>query len=123
MIALSIVAPNGTRIARGAKTLEVRSWQPAELPLRDLLIVENALFLSEDLPEDPEGRAVALVDVVAVHPWRPDEVQAACSSGWQPGYWAWVLENVRVLEPQATVPAKRKLYEIDPASKMPPGNG
>lgn len=33
--ALSIVAPSGQRIAQGMKTLEVRSWQPEQLPLKD----------------------------------------------------------------------------------------
>lgn len=31
--ALSIVAPNGVRIAQGLKTLEVRSWKPDVRPL------------------------------------------------------------------------------------------
>jgi hypothetical protein len=113
-VALSIVAPNGTRIAEGRKTLEVRSWQPDTVPLRDLVIVENDTRLSDDRPEDPEGRAVALVDVLEVHPWRPDEVKAACSSGWRPGYFAWVLGNVRVLPPGPAVPARLGLYTIDP---------
>jgi hypothetical protein len=39
--ALSIVAPNGGRIAQGLKTLEIRSWQPEYLPLKNLVIVEN----------------------------------------------------------------------------------
>jgi len=61
-LALSVVAPNGTRIAQGVKTLEVRSWVPTELPLKDLLIVENQNFLINDGDEE-EGIAVALVDV------------------------------------------------------------
>ncbi|CAI3140797.1 hypothetical protein ACIN5162_0431 [Acinetobacter baumannii OIFC0162] len=47
-LALSVVAPNGTRIAQGIKTLEVRSWVPAQLPLKDLFIVENQNFLIND---------------------------------------------------------------------------
>ncbi|TLT95673.1 ASCH domain-containing protein [Acinetobacter baumannii] len=43
-LALSVVAPNGTRIAQRIKTLEVRSWVPAQLPLKDLFIVENQNF-------------------------------------------------------------------------------
>ncbi|MCA9787149.1 MAG: hypothetical protein KC488_11390, partial [Candidatus Cloacimonetes bacterium] len=69
--------------------------------------------------EDPEGRAVALVDVVAVHPWRPDEVQAACSRGWQPGYWAWVLENVRAIESPRLVVARRGVYRVDEVTPSP----
>nr|WP_287705722.1 ASCH domain-containing protein [Halomonas sp.] len=48
MLALSIVSPHGSNIASGKKTLEVRSWRPESLPIRDLLIVENSHFLSAD---------------------------------------------------------------------------
>lgn len=111
--ALSIVAPHGSNIAAGKKTLEVRSWRPESLPIRDLLIVENANFLSADSPVDPDGTAVAIVDVEEVHEWQPSEVEAACSSGWVPGYWAWSLSNVRPVTNGATLPAKRKLYEVE----------
>ncbi|MBR7736260.1 ASCH domain-containing protein [Acinetobacter nosocomialis] len=47
-LALSVVAPNGTYIAQGIKTFEVLSWVPTELPLKDLLIVENKNFLIND---------------------------------------------------------------------------
>ncbi|CDG76858.1 ASCH domain-containing protein [Acinetobacter nosocomialis] len=47
-LALSVVAPNGIYIAQGVKTLEVRSWVPTELPLKDLLIVKNKNFLMND---------------------------------------------------------------------------
>lgn len=56
-LALSIVTPNGTRIAEGIKTLEVRSWVPTKLPIKDLLIVENQKFLVKDTDEE-EGVAV-----------------------------------------------------------------
>ena len=113
MLALSIVTPHGTNIASGKKTLEVRSWCPPTLPVRDLLIVENTVFLSRDMPCDPDGRVVAIVDIEEVREWRSDEVTAACSSGWEPGYWAWSLSNVRLIKNDLVVPAKRKLYDVD----------
>jgi hypothetical protein len=48
MKALSIVTPSGTRIAIGAKTLEIRRWAPDLRADEDLLIVENTRFLRED---------------------------------------------------------------------------
>ncbi len=45
---LSVVAPNGTRIDQRIKTLEVSSWVPAQLPLKDLFIVEKKNFLNND---------------------------------------------------------------------------
>ena len=113
MLALSIVSPGGRRIASGNKTIEVRSWHPGELPLRNLLIVENSVYLSSEHPEDPNGRAVALVDVIGVHNWHESEVEAACSSGWQDGYLAWVLANVRPLVGSEVVPARLRLYEVE----------
>ncbi|CAI3135929.1 hypothetical protein MWMV18_MWMV18_00979 [Acinetobacter calcoaceticus] len=56
-LALSIVAPNGTRIAEGIKTLEVRSWVTTKLPIKDLLIVENQNYLVKDTDEE-QGVAV-----------------------------------------------------------------
>lgn len=110
-LALLIVTPNGTRITEGVKTLEVRSWVPTELPLKDLLIVENQNFLLKDTDEE-EGIAVALVDVDSIHTWRNDEVKPACASAWSEGYFAWVLSNVRPLKQPLKVSAKRKIYKV-----------
>lgn len=110
--ALSIVAPSGQRIAQGMKTLEVRSWQPEQLPLKDLLIVENKIFLNHDADEEL-GVAVALVDVESVHVWQPNEVEAACASYWAEGYFAWQLSNIRPIKDKIEVPAKRKIYLIE----------
>lgn len=113
MLALSIVSPHGLNIASGQKTLEIRSWRPESLPIRDLLIVEHSEFLSVDNPIDPNGKAVAIVDIEEIHEWQSSEVAEACSSGWKPGYWAWSLSNVRPIVTEQFVPAKRKLYEVD----------
>jgi hypothetical protein len=110
--ALSIVAPNATRIAQGLKTIEVRSWCPDQLPIKDLVIVENANFLSQNFPVET-GRAVAMVDVEHVSRWQPDQVQAACASAWSEGYYAWQLSHVRVLTTPFETLAKRKIYFID----------
>lgn len=110
--ALSIVTPAGQRIAKGIKTLEIRSWRPAQLPLKNLLIVENQNYLSEDGNEEP-GIAVALVDIESVHDWREDEVEAATASYWAAGYYAWVIGNVRPLKQPIEVMAKRKIYQIN----------
>lgn len=110
-LALSIVTPNGTRIAEGVKILEVRSWMPTQLPVKDLLIVENQNFLVKDIEE--EGVAVALVDVDSVHAWRNDEVKLACASAWSEGYFAWVLSNVRPIKQPVKILAKRKIYQVE----------
>ncbi|WP_422289608.1 ASCH domain-containing protein [Hydrogenophaga sp.] len=112
-VALSIVSPHGGNIASGRKTIEVRSWSPSFLPLKDLLIVENEHFLTQEGQIDPHGNAVALVDVVSVEPWVVAQVDAACSCGWEPGYFAWRLENIRPLVPAQPAIAARKLYKVE----------
>lgn len=113
LLALSVVAPSGKNIATGRKTVEVRSWQPqVELPLRGLAIVENQVYLSEAVPEDQDGVLVAIVDVVSVKPWQPQQVDPACATKWEPGYFAWELANVRPVSSSNPVAAKRGLYDI-----------
>lgn len=113
MLALSIVAPNGSNIATGRKTLEIRSWQPPSLPLRDLLIVENRIFLTGEDEVDPDGIAVALVDVDEVHAWLPSELAAAGATTWKAGLWAWHVTHVRPVSGTFRLAARRKLYEIE----------
>ncbi len=48
MKCLSIVYPNGTKIAKGKKTIEVRSWMPSIESGEDLLIVENQKYLNNE---------------------------------------------------------------------------
>jgi len=113
ILALSIVAPHGTNIANHLKTLEIRSWRPERLPLRNLLIVENDIFLTKEDQIDLNGRGVALIDIEEVHAWHPSEVQAACSTKWQPGFWAWSITNIRPIQPPINMIAKRKIYKIE----------
>ena len=112
-LALSIVAPNGANIAAGRKVLEYGSWLPGPLPLRNLLIVENRIFLTGEDPVDTDGTAVAVVDIVDVHAWRASELEAACASKWTPGLWAWRVANVRPIGGAIRVVARRKLYEVE----------
>lgn len=110
--ALSILKPNGMKIAQGIKTLEIRAWKPEYLPLKDLLIVENNRYLTQKEDEDI-GQAIALVDIESVHAWRIDEFEAACASYWADGYWAWVICNVRPISQPFSMIAKRKIYFIE----------
>lgn len=112
LAALSVVAPWGVRIARGIKTVEVRRWRPASLPLENLLIVENNRYLRRDGEIDPAGRAVAVVAIREVHNWRPDEVEAACASSYEAGWLAWTIEDVRPIEAPIVVTAARGIYEV-----------
>ena len=116
MKTLSIVSPNGSRIASGQKSLEIRRWIP-DTPLTDLLIVENRHFLTNQLEEE-SGIAVCIVDVLGHHDWQETELQAACGTYWEAGWIAWEISNVRPIQ-QFITRAKRRIYntQID-ANKL-----
>lgn len=110
--ALSIVYPAATRIAEGTKTLEIRSWKPPIVPLLNLVIVENHRRLDRDGDCDPEGSAVALIDIVAVRDWTEEDAQRDGHT-FTPGYHAWIIANVRRIDPPLSVPAERLIYAVD----------
>ncbi len=57
---LSVIAPAGDNIRAGKKSLEIRKWIPQDLPLTDLLIVQNDIKLSgSGIYEDPDEVHVA----------------------------------------------------------------
>lgn len=110
---LSIVYPSGTKIARGEKTIEVRSWQPPVDFEGDLLIVENKNFLRNEEDTDPEGTPVALVKIKKVRTYEESDISAACASRWEPGYFSWELTDVRPLNSTTQVLAARGIYETE----------
>ncbi len=110
--ALSIVSPNGSKIASGQKTIEVRSWKPPEGFSGDLLIVENYHYLREDGPTDPQGKPVALVKIKNVRPFLAGDMLAACATKWVPGYYSWELTDVRPIKSNETVLAARDIYKV-----------
>ncbi|HTX48509.1 MAG TPA: ASCH domain-containing protein [Caulobacteraceae bacterium] len=117
MRALSIVKPAGQRIAEGRKTIEVRRWRPDLASGEDLLIVENGRYLMAEGDEDPDGRVVAIVQVGAVRPFTPADMQAATASSFEDGWLAWELHSVRRVVSSAPVLAARRLYQLE----LPPG--
>ena len=92
---LSIVKPNGVRIAQQEKTLEVRSWVPDLSPDEDLLIIENEKYLKNEEDIDPNGKPVALVKVRKIREYKKEDIQAACATRWDPGYYSWELYDIR----------------------------
>ena len=110
--ALSIVTPNGGRIACGQKTLEVRRWHPYLDPTEDLLIVENGRFLQVDGEED-DGLAVAIVRVKSVRPFVEADIPAACASSYADGWLAWELTDVRPITPPVPARAARGIYQVN----------
>lgn len=108
--ALSVKQPWANMIAGGEKTIETRRW--ATDHRGDLLIV------SSKTPNiAPAGYAVAIVRVVDCRPMnRSDEPQACC--GIYEGAYAWVLADVRPIQP-FPVRGQLGLYEVE----VPAGGG
>ena len=112
MKALSLVAPGGTKIATGMKTLEIRRWRPDLRADEDLLIVENTRFLRADGEQDEDGRAVTIVRVGAVRPFIPADIEAACTSYFEEGWLARALTNICQLSCPMPIRAARGIYEV-----------
>ncbi|MGU3780922.1 ASCH domain-containing protein [Burkholderia metallica] len=115
-LALSIVTPAVDDILAGRKQVEIRSWSPPAIPLTDLVLVQNTIYLRQDGQVDPDGVALALVDVVGVRDWTPDEARSQ-GKQWCAGYVCWELTNIRAIDPPFRCAAKRGVYRLDVAQR------
>lgn len=113
MKAISIVYPNGSKIANGEKTIEVRSWLPAIDLDEDLLIVENHKFLKLEGETDSDGKPVAIVKIKNVRNYFESDIPAACASRWEPGYYSWELFDIRSIKTEQQVVAARGIYDVE----------
>ncbi len=112
--ALSVLAPWGRKIAEGRKTVEVRSWMPHGLTAgEDLLIIENNRPLIQDGDEDPLGRATAMVKILRVRPFLTSDLEASGASRFEPGWYAWELGDVRVVDLNRPFRAASRIYEVE----------
>lgn len=93
--------------------MEVRRWIPRLAAGEDLLIVENGRFLREDGDVDENGLVVAMVKVTAIRPFLPTDIDAACASYFEEGWYAWELSDIRPLSVPVKVLAAREIYEVD----------
>ncbi len=105
---LSVKQPWAWAIAEGLKTIETRKWCPNHRG--DILIAASLrpdkIFLEwlisqrgiDILGEIEYGKAIAIVELLHCRPMtRADESFALCPV--YPGAYAWVLGNVRKIEP------------------------
>jgi hypothetical protein len=104
MKALSVRQPHASRIARGIKTLEIRSWKTHYRgPLlicaaaRAITRRERTAHGIEDPAGYPLGVALCIVQLVGCRPMTQADVAAACTN-YEPGVYAWELINVQGVE-------------------------
>jgi len=106
MKAISLKQPWASMIARGDKTIETRTW-PTKYR-GDLLIVASK---NPKIPGLPSGKAVCIVELVGFRPMTREDEQAACCEFYL-GAFAWVLRNIRTIEP-FDVRGQLGFYEVE----------
>lgn len=74
--------------------------------------MENRIFLTREDQIDPDGIAVALVDIEDIDAWQASEFAAACASQGMRGLWAWRVSHVRPIGGCVRAEARRKLDEM-----------
>src|SRR5262245_57524232 len=92
MKALSVRQPWASLIASGKKTIEVRSWRTH---YRGPLLICAA---KRPIGLGPVGVAMAVVNLLDVRRFNPDDSPAACVEA-TPDVFAWVLSDVRRIDP------------------------
>ena len=104
--AISLHQPWASWIAEGKKTIETRMW-----PTRyrgPLLICSTK---SPKVAGHLQGKALCIVKLVDCRLMtKADEPAAMCE--YEPGRWAWVLDEITPIEPFA-VRGSQGFYEVD----------
>jgi len=108
MKAISVKQPWASMIAAGEKTVETRRWATGYRgPI--------AIVSCKKPPIVPAGCVLAVADLVDCRPMcKKDEAAARCAV--YPGAYAWVLRNIRSIEP-FPVRGRLGLYEVDVADR------
>lgn len=113
MKALSVRQPWATMIARGLKTVEVRSWFTHH---RGPLLLCASRRRDAPGPE-PVGVAICVVDLVDVVPFDPEQhAKRASVIPIDPredyaGIWAWMFDRPRIVYP-VPVSGRLSLFEV-----------
>lgn len=110
--ALSVIKPYGDMIMSRIKQIEVRSWYPENLPLKDIVLVQNINRLSSTYEEEA-GFAVGLIDIEKCRTWDKNDLEKSCCDTYTEGYYAWEISNIRPFKKYIPIIARRKIYEID----------
>lgn len=101
MRCLSVRQPWAQLIATGRKKIELRTWR-TDYRGPIIIVAGQARGGSRAARwrdvDGPRGAAIAIAELVDCRPARQSDARAACTEP-EPGEWAWVLRDVRPLEP------------------------
>jgi hypothetical protein len=113
MKALSVKQPWASLIAAGVKTIETRTWRT---DYRGPLLICSSKIPAPTAGSDPGpcGVALCIADVIDCRPMTEADVAAACVSLYA-GAWAWILTNVRLVEP---IPVRGQVKFFDVADGL-----
>ncbi|AYL76678.1 ASCH domain-containing protein [Citrobacter freundii] len=115
--ALSILKPAVDLILDGKKNIEIRSWLPPEIPMKNVVIVQNQKYLSSDEDID-DGVALAIVDFTEFKVWTEDDYNengfsVSLGRTWKEGYFTWKIENIRKLKKPILCKAMKGIYQLE----------
>ncbi|EAA4385184.1 ASCH domain-containing protein [Salmonella enterica subsp. enterica serovar Enteritidis] len=115
--AISILTPAVENIINGSKSIEIRSWYPETMPLKNVILVQNDKYLKNQSDID-HGMAMAIVDFVSVRNWSYEDYlkqnqETTLNKPWSPGYYVWEIKNVRILKKSVPCVARKGIYTID----------
>ena len=100
MKALTVHPSYAMAIVTGLKTVECRTWKTSYRG--DILITSSAKKFAGTIP----GHALGVVTLKDIVRFDRKHVKPALMQDWEPGLYAWILENPRIIKP---IPVKGKL--------------
>ena len=103
MKALSLKQPWAGKVARGQKTIEVRTWGTA---YRGPLAIHAS---------KPEGRIIAIAVLTDCRPFRFDDIFGAALQYFEEGRFAWTLSDIRAVSPGIPTRDRLGLWDVPPA--------
>ena len=106
MKCLSVRQPWASMIARGEKTIEVRTWTTK---YRGPLVI--CVSKSPRVSDLPYGVALVVVDLIDVRPITQEDSVAACCDVDSSREFAWVLSSPRVLSEPVPVSGRLCIFE------------
>ena len=106
MKAVSIKQPWASLIAAGVKTLELRAW-PTDHRGPLLICSSRRPFVEGHR----HGSALCIVNVVDCRAMTAADVPFACVQQFYPDHYAWVLLDVRLIEPFSIV-GQLRLFDV-----------